>query len=195
MDNFLLMDVTPLSLLSNTPLSLLSNTHFFIPSIKHSRFVPFFVLDMNGAADAVAPGLYAAGWLKRGPTGIIGTNVGCARETVTSVLSDWKRGALPPPTMALADDKDEDDAAAEVVATAQAAAVAVSSGSGGGGGSGGVGGVVVDTAAWHRIEAAESQMAADGDVVVDEWLTQQKRDVAVRRKFTTWKQLLDAAAN
>ena len=34
------------------------------------------------------PGLYAAGWIKRGPTGIIATNVECAAETVSSLLAD-----------------------------------------------------------------------------------------------------------
>lgn len=34
------------------------------------------------------PGLYVTGWLKRGPTGIIGSNIPDAKETVTSVLED-----------------------------------------------------------------------------------------------------------
>ncbi|WP_149550369.1 FAD-dependent oxidoreductase [Streptomyces marokkonensis] len=37
---------------------------------------------------AVAPGEYVAGWIKRGPTGVIGTNRSCAKETVTSLLQD-----------------------------------------------------------------------------------------------------------
>ncbi|GKQ39320.1 NADP oxidoreductase [Streptomyces sp. A012304] len=36
----------------------------------------------------VAPGEYVAGWIKRGPTGVIGTNRPCAKETVTSLLED-----------------------------------------------------------------------------------------------------------
>ncbi|GGY37828.1 FAD-dependent oxidoreductase [Streptomyces djakartensis] len=36
----------------------------------------------------VAPGEYVAGWIKRGPTGVIGTNRPCAKETATSVLED-----------------------------------------------------------------------------------------------------------
>ncbi|WP_405622577.1 FAD-dependent oxidoreductase [Streptomyces sp. NBC_00076] len=36
----------------------------------------------------VAPGEYVAGWIKRGPTGVIGTNRPCAKETVTSMLED-----------------------------------------------------------------------------------------------------------
>jgi ferredoxin--NADP+ reductase len=41
---------------------------------------------------AVSPGEYVAGWIKRGPTGVIGTNRPCAKETVTSLLAD--AGAL-----------------------------------------------------------------------------------------------------
>ena len=36
----------------------------------------------------VDPGLYAAGWIKRGPTGIIGTNRADSVETVKSLLED-----------------------------------------------------------------------------------------------------------
>ncbi|WP_330237060.1 NAD(P)-binding protein [Streptomyces sp. NBC_00566] len=34
------------------------------------------------------PGEYVAGWIKRGPTGVIGSNRSCAKETVTSLLED-----------------------------------------------------------------------------------------------------------
>ncbi len=37
---------------------------------------------------AVVPGLYTTGWIKRGPSGIIGTNRACAVETVGSLLED-----------------------------------------------------------------------------------------------------------
>ncbi|MER5519320.1 FAD-dependent oxidoreductase [Streptomyces sp. NPDC002763] len=37
---------------------------------------------------AGAPGDYVAGWIKRGPTGVIGTNRPDAKETVTSLLAD-----------------------------------------------------------------------------------------------------------
>ncbi|WP_406438451.1 FAD-dependent oxidoreductase [Streptomyces sp. NBC_01613] len=39
-------------------------------------------------AGVVAPGEYVAGWIKRGPTGVIGTNRPCAKETVMSLLED-----------------------------------------------------------------------------------------------------------
>ena len=34
------------------------------------------------------PGLYATGWIKRGPSGIVGTNRACAAETVGALLED-----------------------------------------------------------------------------------------------------------
>jgi ferredoxin--NADP+ reductase len=34
------------------------------------------------------PGLYVAGWIKRGPTGVVGTNKGDATETVASLFAD-----------------------------------------------------------------------------------------------------------
>ena len=35
-------------------------------------------------------GLYCAGWLKRGPSGIIGTNIPDAQQTVKSIVEDWE---------------------------------------------------------------------------------------------------------
>jgi ferredoxin--NADP+ reductase len=43
---------------------------------------------------AASPGEYVAGWIKRGPTGVIGTNRPCAKETATSVLEDAPALAL-----------------------------------------------------------------------------------------------------
>ncbi|MFI1619568.1 FAD-dependent oxidoreductase [Streptomyces lydicus] len=37
---------------------------------------------------APLPGVYVAGWIKRGPTGVIGTNRPCAKETAQSLLAD-----------------------------------------------------------------------------------------------------------
>ncbi|MBO0909825.1 FAD-dependent oxidoreductase [Arthrobacter sunyaminii] len=34
------------------------------------------------------PGVYVTGWIKRGPTGVVGTNRRCALETATSILAD-----------------------------------------------------------------------------------------------------------
>ncbi|GAA2340809.1 NADP oxidoreductase [Streptomyces kunmingensis] len=41
-------------------------------------------------AGRVSPGEYVAGWIKRGPTGVIGTNRPCAKETVTSLTADLR---------------------------------------------------------------------------------------------------------
>ncbi|MCX4825060.1 FAD-dependent oxidoreductase [Streptomyces sp. NBC_01142] len=43
-----------------------------------------------------SPGEYVAGWIKRGPTGVIGTNRPCAKETVTSLLDDAAALVLRP---------------------------------------------------------------------------------------------------
>jgi len=49
-------------------------------------------------ADGVpVPGEYVAGWIKRGPTGIIGTNKKDAAATVASLLEDAAAGRLPEP--------------------------------------------------------------------------------------------------
>ena len=37
---------------------------------------------------SIVPGLYVSGWLKRGPSGIIGTNITDAKETVSCILED-----------------------------------------------------------------------------------------------------------
>jgi ferredoxin--NADP+ reductase len=44
--------------------------------------------------DAVVPGVYCAGWIKRGPTGIIGTNKRDATETVELMVEDVREGRL-----------------------------------------------------------------------------------------------------
>jgi ferredoxin--NADP+ reductase len=41
-----------------------------------------------------SPDEYVTGWIKRGPTGVIGTNKSDAVETVTSLLTDLHNGAL-----------------------------------------------------------------------------------------------------
>ena len=44
----------------------------------------------------VEPGIYAAGWIKRGPSGVIGTNKKDASETIGLLLEDASAGKLPP---------------------------------------------------------------------------------------------------
>src|SRR5206468_2474658 len=43
------------------------------------------------------PGVYAVGWIKRGPTGILGTNKRDAEETVSCLAEDLAASALPQP--------------------------------------------------------------------------------------------------
>lgn len=40
------------------------------------------VLSSESETTTVESGLYVVGWLKRGPTGIVATNLHCAEETV-----------------------------------------------------------------------------------------------------------------
>ena len=41
------------------------------------------------------PGLYAVGWIKRGPSGVIGTNKKDAQETVNELFADLEGGKVP----------------------------------------------------------------------------------------------------
>ncbi len=52
------------------------------------------VVDADGN---IVPGVYAAGWIKRGATGVIGTNKACATETVVSMLEDLDSGSVREP--------------------------------------------------------------------------------------------------
>jgi ferredoxin--NADP+ reductase len=47
--------------------------------------------------DRPATSQYCAGWIKRGPNGVIGTNRKCATETVSSLFADYADGALGRP--------------------------------------------------------------------------------------------------
>lgn len=42
-------------------------------------------------------GTYVTGWIKRGPSGVIGTNKKCAHETVSQLLTDFTAGRLSRP--------------------------------------------------------------------------------------------------
>lgn len=44
----------------------------------------------------IVKGLYVTGWCKRGPTGIIGTNINDSKETVASIVSDIQNNVLNP---------------------------------------------------------------------------------------------------
>jgi ferredoxin/flavodoxin---NADP+ reductase len=58
----------------------------------------------NDGGRVVAPesgepvrGTYVAGWIKRGPTGFIGTNKSCAAQTVHNLVADYNAGLLADP--------------------------------------------------------------------------------------------------
>jgi ferredoxin--NADP+ reductase len=58
------------------------------------------VLDADGAP---LRGVYCAGWIKRGPSGVIGTNKKDATETVEHLLEDARAGRLQRPESATAE--------------------------------------------------------------------------------------------
>jgi ferredoxin/flavodoxin---NADP+ reductase len=55
------------------------------------------VVPNDGGRVIGAPGSYVAGWIKRGPTGFIGTNKSCAAQTVHSLVADYNDGLLRDP--------------------------------------------------------------------------------------------------
>jgi ferredoxin--NADP+ reductase len=68
---------------------------------KPIRGLPFdeaaAVVPNDGGRVVGAPGAYVAGWIKRGPTGFIGTNKSCAAQTVHNLVADYNRGLLTDP--------------------------------------------------------------------------------------------------
>ncbi|MFJ8082499.1 FAD-dependent oxidoreductase [Streptomyces sp. NPDC096205] len=93
-------------------------------------------------AGRVAPGVYVAGWIKRGPTGVIGTNRPCAKETVMSLLEDA-------PVLAFADVPDDPLPALRALGLAP-----------------------VEWAGWQAIERAEAELGASlgrGVVKLPDW--------------------------
>ena len=55
------------------------------------------VVPNDGGRVRDSAGAYVAGWIKRGPTGFIGTNKSCAAETVHRLVEDYNRGRLGDP--------------------------------------------------------------------------------------------------
>jgi ferredoxin--NADP+ reductase len=68
---------------------------------KPIRGLPFddaaAVVPNDGGRVTGSPGSYVAGWIKRGPTGFIGTNKSCASETVHNLVADYNNGLLRDP--------------------------------------------------------------------------------------------------
>ncbi|MGH3167478.1 MAG: FAD-dependent oxidoreductase, partial [Trebonia sp.] len=106
------------------------------------------VIDESGAA---LPGEYVAGWLKRGPSGVIGTNKADATETVRALLADLaggpdpaRAGALPRPGLMKFPDVDTES---DEIPLPLAGVL------------GGRGVAPVSYEEWLRIEAAEAELA------------------------------------
>ena len=55
------------------------------------------VVPNDGGRVTQAEGAYVAGWIKRGPTGFIGTNKSCAGQTVQRLVDDYNAGLLRDP--------------------------------------------------------------------------------------------------
>ena len=63
-----------------------------VPFDERASVVPNAQGRVLGEDGAPLPGEYVAGWLKRGPTGVIGTNKSDAAETVRCLLEDLAGG-------------------------------------------------------------------------------------------------------
>jgi ferredoxin--NADP+ reductase len=92
------------------------------------------VVPNDGGRVRGASGAYVAGWIKRGPTGFIGTNKSCAAETVRNLVADYNHGVLAGPVHRPAE-------LDRLVRNRQPD--------------------VVDAAGWHAIDAAEISRGGD----------------------------------
>ncbi len=92
------------------------------------------VVDPNSGRPV--PGAYVAGWIKRGPTGFIGTNKSCSLQTVQALVADFNAAKLSDPVAT-------PGALAQLVHARQPDAI--------------------DSAGWRAIDAAEmEQGSGDG---------------------------------
>jgi len=69
-----------------------------LPGVPHDERTGTIPNDRGRVLDgagAPLPGVYCAGWIKRGPTGVIGTNKKDAAETVELLLEDARAGRVP----------------------------------------------------------------------------------------------------
>ncbi len=66
-----------------------------VPFDERASIVPNVEGRVIGPDGTPLPGEYVAGWLKRGPTGVIGTNKSDAAQTVRSLLEDLAGGPGP----------------------------------------------------------------------------------------------------
>ncbi len=68
-----------------------------LPFDEQSGLIPNKAGRVHHEGD-VLPGHYVVGWIKRGPSGVIGTNKKDAKETIDHLLDDYRAGLLPEPT-------------------------------------------------------------------------------------------------
>ena len=122
-----------------------------VPFDERAAVVPNAAGRVLGPDGVPLPGEYVAGWLKRGPTGVIGTNKSDAAETVRSLLADLAGGsavddaALPRPGVLRYPDGAPATAGARVRALEKTLARR--------------GIRPVSYAEWLRVEAAEAELA------------------------------------
>ncbi|AGF73502.1 FAD-dependent oxidoreductase [Corynebacterium halotolerans] len=86
---------------------------------------------LDPETDSPVPGLYATGWIKRGPVGLIGNTKSDAKDTTGMLLDDWKAGSLAAPA------KPEENAVVEFL---ESRGIAVTTWEG-----------------WYRLDAAERE--------------------------------------
>jgi len=67
-----------------------------VPFDERSFVLPNDRGRVRGPDGQPLPGVYAVGWIKRGPTGILGTNKRDAEETVSCLAEDLASGAIAP---------------------------------------------------------------------------------------------------
>lgn len=68
-----------------------------LPFDERSGCIPNAAGRISGGGGECLRGLYTAGWIKRGPSGVIGTNKPDAVETVAAMIEDRERGRLLTP--------------------------------------------------------------------------------------------------
>jgi len=123
-----------------------------VPFDERSAVVPNEEGRVTGPDGKPLPGEYVAGWLKRGPTGVIGTNKSDAAQTVRALLADLAGGPGPgdpplPRAGLLRLPADGQDGAG---GPSRFAALLASRGQ-----------ATVSYADWLRIETAERELAAE----------------------------------
>ena len=78
-----------------------------VPFDDRARVIPNEGGRVTDGAGAPIAGVYATGWIKRGPVGLIGHTKGDALETITNVVADASGGRLAAPAVAPGADGEE----------------------------------------------------------------------------------------